>query len=73
MLSLPADRNVLGDMISVDNDTYYASYKMLFPELKDAGMANSMQISEIQFHGIPEPTTFCLLGLGVMALRRRRS
>ena len=62
---------VFGDMVSVDNDTFYTSYKMLFPTLKDAG-ANSMQIAEIQFYGIPEPTTLCLLGLGVVALRRRR-
>ncbi|HEV57419.1 MAG TPA: PEP-CTERM sorting domain-containing protein [Phycisphaerales bacterium] len=76
-LSLPDDRTtgpdhmVFGDMVSVDNDTFYTSYKMLFPTLKDAG-ANSMQIADIQFYGIPEPTTLGLLGLGAVALRRRR-
>jgi hypothetical protein len=73
MLTLPAERNTLGSMISVNNNAFFTSYKMLFPTVKDAGAANSLQIAEIQFYGIPEPTTICLLGMGGLALLRRRS
>ena len=44
----------------------------ILPTLKDSGAANSMQIGEIQFYGIPEPATICLLGLGGLSLLRRR-
>jgi len=70
-LELPADRNFLAAMISVNNDSIFSSYKMLFPTLKNAGGANSIQIAEIQFFGVPEPLTLSLLGLGMALLRRR--
>jgi len=70
---LPDERNTLGPLYQVANqDQPYASYKMLFTGLKDGGAANSMQIAEIQFYGIPEPATICLLGMGGLALIRRR-
>jgi hypothetical protein len=70
---LPSERNTLGPLYQVANqDQPYTSYKMLFPTLKDAGAANSMQIAEIQLYGVPEPATMCLLGLGGLALLRRR-
>lgn len=69
---LPAERLTLGDLVAVDNAAFFASYKLLFPTVKDAG-ANSMQIAEVQFYGIPEPMTLCLLGMGGLALLRRRS
>lgn len=72
-LALPSDRNMLAEMIAVNNGDFYASYKLLFPTVKDAGSANSLQIAEIQFYGVPEPTTLCLLGMGGLALLRRRS
>ena len=57
------------------NDTAFASYVVVFPTVRDAVAANSMQVSEIGFNDvIPEPST---LGLGVLAmlglLRRRRN
>jgi len=75
-LSLPADRGVLGDMVSVANTTQYASYRMVFPTLKDlyAGDVDSMQIAEIQFFGVPEPGALAvaLVGLiGVASLHRK--
>jgi hypothetical protein len=45
---------------------------MLFPTLKNGDAANSMQIAELQLYGVPEPATMCLLGLGGLALLRRR-
>ncbi len=60
-----------GDFVLVDNEDAYDAYKMLFPTVKDAG-GNSMQISEIQFYNVPEPISLSLLGLGGLALLRRR-
>ena len=72
-MALPDERGVLGDRYVIANQSEeYTSYKMLFPILKDSGAANSMQIAEIQFYGVPEPTTICLLGLGALGLLRRR-
>jgi hypothetical protein len=59
-------------MVSVGGSTFYESYKIVFPTVKDAGLANSMQIADIQLYGVPEPATLCLLGLGGLSLLRRR-
>ncbi|MBN1124304.1 MAG: PEP-CTERM sorting domain-containing protein [Sedimentisphaerales bacterium] len=72
-LTLPEERDTLADIVNFENDMMFASYKLIFPTVKDADAANSMQIAEIQFFGIPEPATLCLLGLGGLALLRRRS
>jgi len=50
-LALPAARNTLGTLVTVANNTAYASYKMLFTGVKNSAAANSMQIGEIQFFG----------------------
>jgi len=72
-LSLPAERNTLGPMVDICNQAEaYTSYLMVFTGVKNAAAANSMQIGEIQFYGVPEPATICLLGLGCLALLRRR-
>ena len=71
-IDLPADRNTLGPILEICNQAEaYTSYRMLFTGVKDAAAANSMQIAEIQFYGVPEPATVCLLGLGGLALLRR--
>ena len=59
------------------NSDSYAYYQVIFPTLKDAAAANSMQIAEIELlvEGVPEPATGLMMGLGVLglaALRRRR-
>jgi hypothetical protein len=38
--------------ISFDNDTPYDHYQVLFTAVRDAGAANSMQISEVELFGI---------------------
>jgi hypothetical protein len=65
--------------LSFTNTATYLHYRVTFPTLKDAAMANSMQIGEVQLIGtvIPEPTsvmlfTMSVIGFGVWRPRRRR-
>ena len=72
-VDLPLARNTLGPLVPIIGQTEtYTSYKMIFPNVRDASAANSMQINEIQFYGIPEPATVALLGLGGLSLLRIR-
>ena len=41
--------------IAFDNIMSYSHYHLLFPTVRDAGSANSMQIAEIELIGIPAP------------------
>jgi len=81
-LALPDIRDDVADavgesqVVTFPNTEAYSTYLLLFPTVKDAGLANSMQLSEVQFEGtvvIPEPSTglLGLLGLGLVARRRR--
>lgn len=54
-VALPADRQVAGPLVSVSNSAAYASYKVLFPNLKDAGVS-MMQLADIQFYSDAEGT-----------------
>jgi PEP-CTERM motif-containing protein len=63
--------------IAFANSTAYTSYRVTFPTLRDAGLANSMQIAEVELlSAVPEPSTIALVGTGVIglavAMRRRR-
>lgn len=61
-------------LIPIGASESYASYRLIFPTVKSASTANSMQIADIQFYTVPEPSAM-LLALGAMALltfRRRR-
>lgn len=48
-LTLPVERQTPGDVVSFSNTTAYASYRVVFPTVKDDTTANSMQIADIQF------------------------
>ena len=50
-LDLPLERQTDDELISFANSTAYASYKVIFPTLRDPGenFDNSMQIANIQF------------------------
>ncbi len=41
--------------ISFHNDEAYSHYQVLFPVVRDAGNANSMQIAEVELLGVPAP------------------
>ncbi len=47
-VSLPSSRNTVGPTVEFPNDTYYDSFRVIFPTVKDPGAANSVQIAEIQ-------------------------
>ena len=50
------DRGHVGAIsISFDNDMAYAHYQVLFPSVRDAGSANSMQIAEVELLGTVAP------------------
>lgn len=46
-LDLPVARNTEGPVVPISSSTAYTSYRVIFPTVRDAGAANSMQISEI--------------------------
>ena len=57
--------------IVFDNDAPYLTYRLLFPTIQDEGLADSMQIAEVQLFGasfVPEPSTLVLAGLGLLGL-----
>ncbi len=41
--------------ISFDNDVAYNYYQVMFPTVRDAASANSMQIAEVELLGVPSP------------------
>ncbi len=64
-------------LIPINASADYSSYRLIFPTVRDAAAANSMQIGDIQFYTIPEPSTWALLALAglataVVARRRRK-
>lgn len=73
-LVLPTARQA-STLIPVNSANLYTSYRLVFPTVKNATGANSMQISDIQFYTVPEPSTMALGlgGLALLATRRRRA
>ena len=62
-LALPSPRDTTADAtgndltVPIPGSEFYTSYALIFPTVKNSNIANSMQISEVQFHGqvIPPP------------------
>ncbi|MGB7947823.1 MAG: hypothetical protein WCH75_09095, partial [Candidatus Binatia bacterium] len=55
-LALPATRNAFSPIVSFANSTAYSSYKVIFPSVKNAAAANSMQISEFDAYASTDAT-----------------
>jgi hypothetical protein len=74
-LSLSDTRFTPSGFIPINSPVNYSSYRLVFPTVKNAATANSMQIADIQFYtAIPEPCTMLLVsmaGLALAAVRRR--
>jgi hypothetical protein len=71
-------RGQVGVTIPVDSTLGYLSYRLVFPTVRNAVGANSMQVAEIRLDGqvVPEPSTFVLAGMAVTAfglVARRRN
>jgi hypothetical protein len=89
-LALPSARNNGGNSVVIpptgnaaaahqtvefENDTAYQHYRLIFPTLKDAVAANSMQIAEVELLAVPEPASAALAIvalLGMVGYLRRR-
>jgi hypothetical protein len=59
-LSLPSARNndageTYGQSVLISNTTAYTSYLLVFPTVKSASSANSMQIGDVQLEGTMAP------------------
>ncbi|RYD33931.1 MAG: hypothetical protein EOP86_12195 [Verrucomicrobiaceae bacterium] len=48
-LELPAQRLTEAPLVTFPNTTAYTSWRVVFPTVKNAGTANSMQLAELQF------------------------
>jgi hypothetical protein len=55
-LALPEARFTAGDVITFANTTAYTSYKIVFPTVKDATAANSLQIGGLQLFDASAPS-----------------
>lgn len=75
ILETDPGRRAESSLITFPNTTVFDSYMVVFPTVRNAAGANSMQVSEIRLDAVPEPGTAGLLGLaavGLAARRRRR-
>jgi hypothetical protein len=77
-LSPPMARFSDYQVVAVNSPANYTSYRLVFPTVRNATAANSMQIADVQFatlaSQIPEPATTALVALGLAcaaAIRRR--
>ena len=63
-VTLPTARLTVGPVVAVTNSGSYTSYKMLFPTLKNASAADSMQIADVAFYESTDGTGTTVLGAG---------
>jgi len=80
-LSLPPDRDTVADAFGFSHTVFigattpFTSYMLIFPTVKNEPLANSMQVSELQFDAtlVPEPGSAVLAAVALcFAARRRR-
>ena len=63
-VALPDTRFALGPVVAVNNSTSYASYRLIFPTVKDANAANSVQIAEAELYESSNGSTASILNVG---------
>jgi hypothetical protein len=81
MIALPTSRNTVGPTVSFSNNSFYSSYRLVFPTLRyNAGCwyGPCMQIAELQLGAnliaappsitVPEPSIIALFGLGLLGM-----
>lgn len=71
LLTLPAGRLDATTVVPINSTTAYQSFKVVFPTVKNAAGANSMQIADIQLF-VPEPTGLALAACGLIAACSKR-
>jgi hypothetical protein len=67
-LSLPTTRLTAGSPVDFANALSYTSYRLVFDTVVNAGVANSMQIADIQFYSSFGAVGTGVLGAGTTAL-----
>ena len=63
-LALPSGRSVAGGDVTFANSLSYSNYILVFPTLKNADLANSMQIAEAQLQNAQGPLIYGVVAGG---------
>lgn len=86
-LTLPDARNTVGGNVTFTSTTPYNTFLLIFPTIKNAALANSMQIGEARIQTatgalsnvgtiaggqVPEPSALVLLFMGAVSLITKR-
>jgi hypothetical protein len=73
----PGGRQNSSTFVPINAGAAYNSFKLIFPTVRNAANANSMQIADVQFYTgvVPEPATLTLvaMGLALVGVARRRA